>query len=97
MKGIASEDTKRIITKNASEREQEKVPEKFWCYNPLSCEEHCCFWHFIFFQNGGPERNGIYHPVYRYEQEILEHLEKGRTDSACRLIAVYKATGLGLS
>ena len=41
MKGIASEDTKRIITRNAKEKEEEQIPEKFWCYDELSTEEHC--------------------------------------------------------
>jgi hypothetical protein len=97
MKGIASEDTKRIITRNARDKEEEHIPEKFWCYDELSCDEHCCFWHYIFFPNGGPERDGFHHPLYEYEIQILEYLEEGRIDSAKRLIAVYKATGLGIT
>lgn len=97
MKGILSEDTKRTIIRNARQKEEEHVPDKFWCYDELSTDEHCCMWHYTFYPNGGPERDGIYHPLYEYETQILEYLEQGRIDSAKRLIAIYKATGLGIT
>ena len=95
--GIASEETKRFINREGKVNDTKVYPEKFWCYNPLSEHEDCCWWHYIFYPNGGPERDGVFHPVYEYEQEILEHLEKGRFDAALRLICVYKATGLGIT
>ena len=97
MKGVLSEDTKRIITKSSKDKKEETVPEHYWCHNELSLDEHCCMWHYIFWPNGGPERDGIYHPLYWYELEILEHLEAGRVNTAKRLVAIYKATGLGIT
>lgn len=94
---LMSEDTKRIIISATDKKEHIEYPKKFWCYNPLSIDEHCCWWHYIFYPNGGPERDGIFHPLYKYEQEIIECLEEGRMNEAKRLIAVYKATGLGLT
>jgi len=96
-KGIASEETKRHINTKARINEERVYPERFWCYDPLSETEHCCWWHYIFYPNGGPERDGIFHPCYKYEQEIIEHLEQGKFDSAKKMICVYKATGLGLT
>jgi len=96
-KGIVSEETKRFLNTNARVKEGYEYPEKFWCYDPMSESEHCCWWHYTFYPNGGPERDNIYHPCYKYEQEILEHLEKGKTDSSKRMVCVYKATGLGLT
>ena len=57
----------------------------------MSKDEDCCFWHYTFHPYGGPERDGVYHPCYQYETEILESLAENKC------IAVYKATGLGLT
>ena len=96
-KGFVSEETKRFINTEGKVVEKKTYPDKFWCYNPMAETEACCFWHYIFYPNGGPERDGIFHPCYLYEQEILEHLDKGKLDSASKMVAVYKATGLGLT
>lgn len=96
-KGFVSEETKRFINVEGKVVEKKVYPECFWCYNPLSETESCCFWHYIFYPNGGPERDGIFHPCYKYEQEILEYLDQGKLDSAKKMICVYKATGLGLT
>ena len=98
--GLASKATLQALS-NAATRDVPEVPEIFWCKDSLSKEEHCCFWHFIFHPFGGPERDGIYHPCYAYEQEILdamqmEELDADRTNP-CKWFAVYKATGLGLT
>jgi len=90
MKGLASLDTVKYIYEN-EEIEEERVPDPFWCKNSISKDEQCCFWHYIFYPYGGPERDDVYHPVYEYEQIILDELETKRT------IAVYKATGLGIT
>ena len=67
----------------------------------MSKEEHCCFWHFIFHPYGGPERDGVYHPCYAYEQEILDRMQMEELDdertNPCKWFCVYKATGLGLT
>jgi hypothetical protein len=97
VKGFVSEETKRFINVEGKVVEERTYPECFWCYNPLSESENCCFWHYIFYPNGGPERDGIFHPCYKYEQEILEYLDQGKLDSAKKMICVYKATGLGLT
>ena len=96
MKGLASKETHAILAQAAS-RDIPEVPGIFWCKDSLSGKNDCCFWHYIFYPNGGPERDGIFHPCYLYEQEILEHLDKGKLDSASKMVAVYKATGLGLT
>lgn len=88
--GLAQKETLRIIN-SATTEDVPLVPRNFWCGNSLSQDEHCCFWHFIFYPLGGPERDGIYHPVYEYEQELLESLEHNKC------VAVYKATGLGIT
>lgn len=89
-RGLASEDTRRLL-RSANTEEKDIIPKSFWCYNPTSDRENCCFWHYIFYPNGGPERDGIFHPVYEYEQIMLKALEKNKC------LAVYKATGLGIS
>jgi hypothetical protein len=96
-KGFVSEETKRFINVEGKIVKKKVYPECFWCYNPLSEDENCCFWHYIFYPNGGPERDGVFHPCYKYEQEILEYLDQGKVDSAKKMICVYKATGLGLT
>jgi len=88
--GLAKKETIQILS-SAATRDIPVVPPDFWCYDSLSKEEHCCFWHFIFYPFGGPERDAIFHPVYKYEQEILQGLEKHKC------ICVYKATGLGIT
>lgn len=97
MRGLASIETRKLILDNAVEDDDVIIPRIFWCKDSLSKSESCCFWHHIFYPNGGPERNGVYHPVYRYEEIILEALEKGDTDLAYRLLAVFKSTGLGIT
>jgi len=97
VKGFISEDTKRFLNTDARVNEDKEYPSKFWCYNPLCEEEGCCWWHYIFYPNGGPERDGIFHPLYKYEQEIIEHLTEGEFDSLKKMVCVYKATGLGLT
>jgi hypothetical protein len=98
--GLASKNTLQIIS-NAATRDTPTVPMTFWCKDSLSQSADCCFWHYIFYPNGGPERDGIHHPCYEYEQEILdkmqmEELEQDRTNP-CKWFCVYKATGLGLT
>ena len=88
--GLANKETLRIIA-SATTEDLPSVPVKFWCNNSLSKSEYCCFWHFVFYPLGGPERDGIYHPVYEYEQEMLKSLEENKC------VAVYKATGLGIT
>jgi hypothetical protein len=90
MKGLASKETLRIVA-SATTEDLPKVPIKFWCDNSVSKSEHCCFWHYTFYPKGGPERDGIYHPVYEYEQELLKSLDEHKC------VAVYKATGLGIT
>lgn len=89
-RGIASEATKKEIF-DALDVGDTEYPRLFWCDNPHSKSENCCFWHWIFYPNGGPERDGIYHPVYEYEKILLKDLEEHKT------IAVFKATGLGIT
>jgi len=90
MKGLASVDTTRFILENR-ERDEPDIPPKFWCDDSLSKKQDCCFWHYIFYPNGGPERDDIYHPCYDFEKKILKALETHRT------MALYKATGLGVT
>ena len=103
MKGLASKETTQLIN-NATTRDIPLVPDRFWCKDSLSDVDDCCFWHYIFYPNGGPERDGIYHSCYAYEQEILdkmqmEKLDKDidRTAEFVKHFCVYKATGLGLT
>lgn len=98
--GLASKNTLQIIG-NAATRDTPIVPLTFWCKDSVSESDQCCFWHYIFHPYGGPERDGIYHPCYDYEQQILdkmqmEPLEEDRTNP-CKQFCVYKATGLGLT
>jgi hypothetical protein len=97
-KGIATEETRRIIL-STIEKENLTIPDLFFCGDSLSKVEHCCFWHYIFHPNGGPERDGIYHPVYEYELKLLEALQDNPKKYAYKNkhIAVYKATGLGIT
>lgn len=96
-KGIASEETRRIILGSTS-KEKSVIPDLFWCGDALSVLEDCCFWHYVFYPNGGPERDNLFHPVYKYELELLEALRddpiKGYKN---KHLCVYKATGLGIS
>ena len=82
--GLASKNTLQIIG-NAATRDTPIVPLTFWCKDSTSESDQCCFWHYIFHPYGGPERDGIYHPCYDYEQQILdkmqmEPLEEDRTN-----------------
>ena len=96
-KGLASEETRRIIL-STTEKEILIVPDQFWCGDSLSKESGCCFWHYIFYPNGGPERDGNFHPVYRYESELLEALRDDKSKgSKNKHVCVYKATGLGIT
>jgi hypothetical protein len=91
-KGLASESTRRIIL-SATEKDDPTIPDLFWCGDSLRVEDtdQCCFWHYIFYPNLGPERDGIYHPLYEYEIELLQALQNERH------VCVYKATGLGIT
>ena len=99
-KGLASRDTHQILA-DAASRDIPIVPEIFWCKDSLSTVDHCCFWHYIFYPNGGPERDGIYHPCYDYENQILDTMQMELPDAQrtnpCKQFCVYKATGLGLT
>ena len=100
MKGIASKETRQLIS-NATSRDTPDIPDHFWCKNSLSEDEDCCWWHYVFYPNGGPERDGIFHPCYKYETDILDKMEMEKLDSErtnpCKWFCVYKATGLGLT
>lgn len=85
-KGLASEDTKKLIFAEV-DSDEIVTPQKFWCDNSLSKRKDCCFWHFI----GSPERDDIEHPVYDHEKVLLDELEQNKC------LAVYKATGLGVT
>lgn len=99
-KGLAQRETLQIISE-ATTRDTPLVPEKFWCKDALSKHEDCCWWHYVFYPFGGPERDGIYHPVYEYEQIILDTMQMEVLDSQRtrkgKAFCVYKATGLGLT
>lgn len=96
-RGFTSIDSKKAILDDSFLDERIIYPKKFWCYSPKSKEKQCCFWHQMFYPYGGPERNGVFHPIYEYETELLKCLERGDKDLAYRLIAVYKSTGLGIT
>lgn len=98
--GLANKNTLQVIS-SAATRDIPVVPITFWCKDSLSRSNDCCFWHYIFYPNGGPERDGIFHPCYEYEQQILDkmqmnEMEEDRTKPG-KWFAVYKATGLGLT
>ena len=88
--GLASESTRKLIL-GSGEKERIITPRSFWCGNSLGGEEDCCFWHYIFYPNRGPERDGVFHPLYDYEKQILQALQEHKH------ICVYKATGLGIT
>jgi hypothetical protein len=96
-RGFTSIESKKDILDTGFLEEREEYPKQFWCKDPLSENRHCCFWHYVFYPNGGPERNGIFHPVYEYEQILLDNLRKGDTNLDHRLLAVFKSTGLGVT
>ena len=87
--GIISKDTRKFIDSNIdSDNEYDVDPSiPFWCYDPKSKDRECCFWHLLFYPNGGPERDGIFHPCYKYETDLLEALDRHKK------IAFYKAPG----
>ena len=91
-KGLAAESTRRIIL-SATEKAVPVIPDSFWCGDSLREDStaSCCFWHYIFYPNLGPERDEVYHPVYPYEIELLEALQHERH------VCVYKAAGLGIT
>ena len=73
----------KLITKQS-----DKYPESFWCGN--YDEPHgrlCCFNHWV----GLPRRWGKRHPLYRYQEEILDIL---KTD---RYLWILKAPKLGIT
>lgn len=98
--GLAKKETLAIIS-SATTRDVPLVPEQFWCGDSESEDEHCCWWHFIFYPNGGPERDGVYHPCYEYETKILDTMQMEVPNSQRtkkeKWFCVYKATGLGLT
>ena len=58
----------------------------FWCHNPKSTERHkCCFNHII----GLPVKNGKEHPIYDYEEKIIQDLEENQH------LWIKKARGIG--
>ena len=89
-KGLADIDTKRLIAETVEESAP-RVPKDFWCGDALKFYSDCCFWHYIFYPHTGPERDDLYHPVYPYEEDILNELKRTRQ------LCVYKATGLGIT
>jgi len=89
-KGLAGLETTKYILEQ-EEKPDITVPTAFWCFDSLSKKQDCCFWHFIFYPYGGPERDDIYHPCYEYEHEMLKCLDENRC------LAVFKATGLGIT
>lgn len=89
-RGLAAESTRKYIFDNL-DAGKPTYPQKFWCDDHKNHTESCCFWHWIFYPKAGPERDGIYHPVYEYEKILLDDLESHKT------LAVYKATGLGIT
>src|SRR3990167_7343011 len=90
-KGLISQDTRKVLLSDAPKNDELKIPDKFWCKDAKSKYEDCCWWHFVFYPFGGPEKNGIYHPMYKYEEEYLEALNNHRQ------VAVYKASKLGIT
>jgi len=101
-KGLASEETRKLIL-GATSTDSPVIPDSFYCGDALASKgPACCFWHYIFYPERGPERDGLFHPVYAYEIEILAALKrKSPTDSKehkkDKHVCVYKATGLGLT
>ena len=89
-KGLADIETKRLIASTVEESAP-RVPKDFWCGNATKFYADCCFWHYIFYPHTGPERDDLYHPVYEYEEDILNTLKETRQ------LCVYKATGLGIT
>lgn len=91
MRGLISQDTRKVLLSDAPQEEGVKIPEPMWCHNQKSESRDCCWWHYVFYPNGGPEKNGIFHPMYKYEQEYLEALTNHRQ------VAVFKASKLGIT
>ena len=58
----------------------------FWCGNYKPSQD-CCFNHRI----GLPTKDGVEHPIYPYEEELFEDIEK------YNYLAIVKATGLGIT
>ena len=63
----------------------EEMP--FWCNDPKSKNTTCCYNHFI----GLPIKWGRECPIFDYQMEIVEKLEKHR------YMAILKATGMGIT
>lgn len=63
------------------------IPVIFWCKNFNSTDRTCCYNHFI----GLPQKDNIQHPIYPYEEELLDDLKR------YEFLAIVKATGLGLT
>jgi hypothetical protein len=64
----------------------ESVATVFWCKN-YEQKENCCFNHWI----GLPQKDGIEHPLYPYEEELFSDIER------YNFLAIMKATGLGIT
>lgn len=63
-----------------------ECPSVFWCGNYES-DDKCCFNHWV----GLPERWGKRHPLYKYQEEILESLKDKR------YLWILKAPKLGIT
>jgi len=90
-KGLISQDTRKLLLSNTPKQNTLRVPKCFWCKDTKSKSDECCYWHFIFYPYGGPEKNGVYHPMYKYEEEMLEALTNHKQ------VAVFKASKLGVT
>jgi len=59
---------------------------EFWCKDPNSTNrDHCCFNHII----GLPVKNGKEHPIYDYEEDIIDRVENNQH------IWIKKSRGIG--
>lgn len=67
-------------------KDKPEIPNIFWCKN-YKGNENCCFNHWI----GLPQKDGIAHPLYSYEEELFSDIEK------YNFLAIVKATGLGIT
>jgi hypothetical protein len=90
-KNLISQDTRKLLLHDMPSDNKLLIPIDTWCGDAKSNKGDCCWWHFIFYPHIGPEKNGLYHPMYSYEEEFL----KGLTEH--RQLAVFKASKLGIT